>query len=105
MIPCSCAASSASAICLRDRQRLVERQRPAGDALRQILALDQFHHQRADAAGLLEAVDVGDVRMVERRERLGFALEPRQPLGVAGERRRAAILSATSRSSFVSRAR
>ena len=26
MMPCSCAASSASAICLRDRQRLVERQ-------------------------------------------------------------------------------
>ena len=47
MIPCSCAASSASAICLRDRQRLVEGQRAAGEALRQILALDQLHHQRA----------------------------------------------------------
>ena len=27
----------------------------------------------------------GDVRMVQRRQRLGFALEARQPLGVVGE--------------------
>ena len=61
MIPCSCAASSASAICLRDRQRLVERDRAARDPLRQVLALDQFHHERAHAAGFFEAVDLRDV--------------------------------------------
>ena len=72
---------------------------------RQILALDQLHHQRADAVGFLEAVDVRDVRMVERGERLRFALEPRQPLGIVRKRRRAATFSATSRLSFVSRAR
>ena len=40
-----------------------------------ILALDQFHHQGADAAGLFEAVNVRDVRMVERGEGLGFTCE------------------------------
>ena len=86
MMPCSCAASSASAICRRDRQRLVDRNRPARDALRQVLALDQLHHQRAHATALLEAVNVRDVRMVERGERLRFAREPRQPIRIAGER-------------------
>ena len=58
MIPCSCAASSASAICLRDRQRLVDRDRAARDALREILALDQFHHERGDATAFFKPVDV-----------------------------------------------
>ena len=30
----------------RDRQRFVERNGAAGDSLRQILALDQFHDER-----------------------------------------------------------
>ena len=38
---------------LRDRQRLVERDRAARDALRQVVALDQFHHERADVRGLI----------------------------------------------------
>ena len=53
MIPCSCAASSASAICRRDGQRFIERDRAACDALRQILPLDEFHHEGGDAARLL----------------------------------------------------
>ena len=69
----------------RDGQGVVEGNRSAGDALRQILTLDQFHHERPDAAVFFEAVDVGDVRVVQRRERLGFAGEPCQPFGVAGE--------------------
>ena len=52
----------------------------------EIVALDQFHHERAHAAGFFEAVDVRDVRMVQRRERLRFAREPRQPFGISGER-------------------
>ena len=31
-------------------------------------------------------VDRGDVRMIQRRERLRLALEPRQAVGVRGER-------------------
>ena len=71
----------------RHRQRLVDGDRPAGDARGQVLALDQFHHQRRKIAGL-QAVDLGDVRMVEGREHFGFALESRQPLGVARQLRR-----------------
>ena len=45
MMPCSCAASSASAICFAIGKRLVDRHRPARDALRQILAFNEFHHE------------------------------------------------------------
>ena len=69
----------------RDGQRFVERNRPAADALRQRRAFDQFHHQRADWAGFFQAVDGRDVRMIERRQELGFALEAGHALGIAGE--------------------
>ena len=39
-------------------------------------------------AGLLEAVDLRDVRVIERRERLRLALEPRDALWVGGQRLR-----------------
>ena len=55
-------------------------------------------------AGSLEAVDRGDVRMIQRRKRLGFALEPGEPVGIGGEEIRKHLM-ATSRSSRVSRAR
>ena len=86
MMPCSCAASSASAICARDRQRFVDWNRTARDALRQILAFDQLHHQRVRITAFLESVNVRDVRMVECGEGLRFAREPRQPIRIAGER-------------------
>ena len=66
---------------LRDRQRLVEWNRATRDALRQILAFDEFHHQRA----IFEAMDLRDVRVIERCEGLRFALEAHQPIGIAGE--------------------
>ena len=37
---------------LRDRQRLVDRDRAARNALGQIVALDEFHHERGDAVRL-----------------------------------------------------
>ena len=86
MMPCSCAASSASAICFAIGSASSSGIGAARDALRQVLALDEFHHERAHAAGFFEAVDVRDVRMVQRRERLRFAREPREPVGVAGDR-------------------
>ena len=51
-----------------------------------------------DAVRLFEAVDAGDVRMVQRRERLRFALEAREPIGV-GANASGRTLRATSRSS------
>ena len=104
MMPCSCAASSASAICLRDRQRLVERDRPLRNALGQSSPFDQLHHEGTHAAALLETVDVRDVRMIQRGERPRLAREPRERSGsLANESGRTLI--ATSRSSLVSRAR
>ena len=48
-------------------------------------AVDQLHHERTAPAVLLEAVDLGDVRMIQRREQLRLALEARQPFGIARE--------------------
>ena len=70
----------------RDRQRVLERQRPLRDAGAQIVTLDEFHDQRGGVPGLLEAVDLRDVRMVERGERPRLALEARQPLGIVDHR-------------------
>ena len=56
------------------------------DALRQVLPLDEFHHQCGEISCLLEAVDRPDVRMVEGREHFGFALEACEAIGIAGHR-------------------
>ena len=50
MIPCSCAASSASAICLAIGSASSSGMRAARDPLRQILTLDQLHHERTGIA-------------------------------------------------------
>jgi hypothetical protein len=71
---------------LRDRQRLVDRDRAARDSRRQVVALDQFHDQGGEVWGLLEAVDRPDVRMVEGRERFGFTLKARKAIRIAGHR-------------------
>jgi hypothetical protein len=69
----------------RDGQRLVERNRTPRDPLRQVLAFDEFQHERAHAAGIFQAVDMRDVRMIEGGERLRFARKPGQAIGIAGE--------------------
>ena len=56
----------------------------------------QFHHQRAHPVELFEAVDVGDVRVIEGGERLRLTREPRQAIGIGGERS-GSTFSATSR--------
>jgi hypothetical protein len=86
MIPCSCAASRASAICFGDRSRFLDPERAARDALREILALYEFHHEGAHAAGFFQAVNVRDVRMIEGGEGLGFACEPGEAVAVVGDR-------------------
>ena len=50
--------------------------------MRQIVALDEFHHQRANAATFLETVDVCDVWMVQRCEHLRLAAEPRETIQI-----------------------
>ena len=58
--------------------------RSAPKQLGDVLAFDQLHHERA----IFDAVDLRDVRVIERRERFGFALKPGQPLGVGCDVRR-----------------
>ena len=70
---------------LGDGQRLVQRYRSAGDALREIVALDQLHRQRRHARGSFDAVDLSDVRVVQRGQNLRFALKPSHAVGVARE--------------------
>ena len=72
----------------RHRQGLVERHRAAGDALRQIVTVDELDHQGGDAAALFETVDAGDVRMIQRREHFRLALKTRESIGIRSERRR-----------------
>ena len=68
----------------RDRQCLVEGNRAPRDPLRQNLAVNELHHQRRDAIRFFDAVDRGDVRMIERREHLRFATESREAIGIVG---------------------
>ena len=67
-----------------DEEGLVDRNRPARDPIGERRALDQLHHQGADAIGFFEPVDLGDVPMIERGEHLRLPLETRQALGIAG---------------------
>ena len=90
MMPCSCAASSASAICFAIGSASSSGIGPRAMRCGQILALDEFHHERGEVGRLLEPVDRGDVRMVQRGEHFGFALKPREAIRIAGDRRRAA---------------
>ena len=64
-----------------DGEHLVQRERPAGNARGEVFAVDQLHHQR----GTFQAVDLGDVGMVQGREGVSLALEPGKPVWIAGE--------------------
>ena len=68
------------------RHGLVDRDRSTFDPLQKILALHEFHHQGGHAPALFEPVDARDVRVIQRREGLGFTLEAREPIGVVRER-------------------
>jgi hypothetical protein len=56
------------------------------EPIRESRPFDQFHDQRGRPVDLLETVDLGDVRMVQRRQHLRFALQAREPIGIAGKR-------------------
>ena len=52
-----------------DRDRLVQRERSARDALGERLPLDQLHHERANAVRFFDLVDLRDVGVIEREPR------------------------------------
>ncbi len=63
----------------------IDRNRPLRDTVGKRRAFDQLHHEGADVIRFLQPVDLRDVGMVQRGERLRLALEARQPIGVTGK--------------------
>ena len=86
MIPCSCAASSASAICFAIGSASSSGIAPRAIRCDEVLALDELHDEGVDAVGVFEAVNDRDVRMVQRGEDFRFALESGHPFRVSRER-------------------
>ena len=79
---------------MRGRERIGDRPRaiakdastgrpPSGISASSACALDQLHRQEMDAVGLLDRVDRDDVRVIERGDGAGLALEAGEPIGVA----------------------
>ncbi len=68
-----------------DGERLVERERPSLQPLGEVLARHELHHEGAHAVRLLEAVDRGDVGVLQLGQELRLALEAREALRVPGE--------------------
>ena len=82
-MPRSWAASSPCAICRRDRDRFGDAERVMRDSFGERHALDEFEDEHLDSRGVFfETVDLRDVRVVERRERLCFAAETRPAAGI-----------------------
>jgi hypothetical protein len=76
-----------------DRQGLIHRERAARDALCEILAVDELHHERVDAGGraatrrlvaLHDTIYLGDIGVTERGERARFPLEASAAIRIGG---------------------
>ena len=72
----------------RDGQRFINRDGSLRDPIRERGSVHELQHERAYAVRLFEAVNMRDVGMIEGGECFRFALEPREPFGVARERLR-----------------
>ena len=68
-----------------DAQDVIDRHRPALQALGERLPLDEFHDQEVLLRDHFHAEERGDVRVVECGERFGFALEARDALWIERE--------------------
>jgi hypothetical protein len=87
MMPFSCAASSA----MRSAWRMPTRpgaDRPRTDHVAKGRTGHELHDDRGSGAGVLDAVHLGDVWMVERGEQAGFERKPLTAVGILGDRRR-----------------
>ena len=69
----------------RNRQRVGKRHRTARDERRQVVTRDQLHDERKRGARVLEPIDSGDVRMIERGQDLRFAPKSGEPLRIGRE--------------------
>ena len=62
--------------------------RPSASRVGERLALEMLHHQEVDAVLAADVVERADVRVVQRGDRAGLALEAFADVGIAGERGR-----------------
>ena len=69
-----------------DPEKRFRRNRPVRENLPQRPAVDELHGDELDAVGGTDVVDGDEVRVVQRRGRARFLLEPLDPLGVRGDR-------------------
>ena len=70
----------------RNADRFIGRHSPSFQSLSEILAGNQFHRQEPCALVRVDTENGGDVRVVQRGEQFGLALETGKALGVGGER-------------------
>ena len=65
-----------------DVQCFVESNRTLRDTVRERWSFHELQHESAGTVCFFEPMDLRDVRMIERREDLRFALEASEPLGI-----------------------
>ena len=70
---------------LRNRQRLIQRDRSLRDPVGEGRPFDQLQHQRPRPLGFLDAVDLGDVGVVEAGEDLRLPREPGEAVRISRE--------------------
>ena len=66
----------------RDRECAFQFERPSGDKLADVFALDVLHRDVKNAVRLVKIVDRADVRVVELGAELGFAFESFEVCGL-----------------------
>ena len=81
-MPSACAASSASAISIAERQQRVDFERAPGDEVLQRQAVQKLHGDEALAVVLADFVNGADVGMVQRGGGTRFAPETFERLGI-----------------------
>lgn len=69
----------------KERHGLFDGKRALRKTLGQRLPFDKLHDEKPRSVRVLETVERGDVGVVQRREELGFSVEPCEPLFVTGE--------------------
>ena len=70
---------------LRNLESFVDRNRSALQPIGDCLSIDKFKDEKLRSIGFFEIVDRGNIRMIQRRENLSFALESAETVRVARE--------------------
>src|SRR5262245_56880476 len=70
----------------RNRERFRNGERTAGDAIDQRRPFHELEDEGVHLTAVLEPMNRGDIWMIERREHVRLASEPRKAIGVMRER-------------------